>query len=182
MKCIFPVFFGLVLLCSCASPPANMDRPANAQALTDPVLEKDAKTLWFEGKAEEQSRIAKEASHLGMEYASHPTGERLRQIHDDAIQVHNLAIEIGQESELENIKCWDCLPAATGRIVKDAAAQTACIILLNTAKTFAVTGGKANKENAKQLYRTVITTYVGFNYTGYVKQAEFGLQDLKETK
>jgi len=36
------------------------------------------------------------------------------------------------------------------------------------------------KDKAKEMYRNVITTYVGDAYRSYVKQAEFGLEDLKE--
>ncbi len=34
-------------------------------------------------------------------------------------------------------------------------------------------------ERAKQLYREIITTYTGDAYGGYVKQAEFGLEDVR---
>lgn len=36
------------------------------------------------------------------------------------------------------------------------------------------------KDQAKRLYRHIIIKYTGFYYKSYVKQAEFGLEDLKE--
>lgn len=39
---------------------------------------------------------------------------------------------------------------------------------------------KALKGIAKLLYREVITTYTGHAYISYVKEAEFGLEDLKD--
>ncbi|HBR21387.1 MAG TPA: hypothetical protein DD713_02275 [Nitrospiraceae bacterium] len=38
---------------------------------------------------------------------------------------------------------------------------------------------KGKKDQAKAMYRRVITTYVGDAYRSYVKRAEFGLEDLK---
>ena len=35
-------------------------------------------------------------------------------------------------------------------------------------------------DDARQIYREVIITYTGFIYKSFVKQAEFGLEDLKE--
>jgi hypothetical protein len=46
-----------------------------------------------------------------------------------------------------------------------------------TAKYFAQSG---KKEEAKEMYRNVITNYVGSSYRSYVKQAELGLEDLKK--
>jgi len=37
-----------------------------------------------------------------------------------------------------------------------------------------------NKDKAKAIYRDVILTYTGSNYKSIVKQAEFGLEDLKD--
>lgn len=48
---------------------------------------------------------------------------------------------------------------------------------LNAAK-YALEQG--NKQVAKQLYRDVIITFTGPAYASYVKQAEFGLEDLKQ--
>jgi len=51
--------------------------------------------------------------------------------------------------------------------------------MVKVADLHAKTGTKANKEVAKQLYRTVITGYTGNAFKSYVKRAEFGLEDLK---
>lgn len=67
--------------------------------------------------------------------------------------------------------CIDCL--GNFRSIAATAAQ----LTVNAANYCAK---KGHKERAKQLYREVITTYVGDSYRSYVRQAEFGLEDLKE--
>ncbi len=67
----------------------------------------------------------------------------------------------------------DCLTNL--RLVAEQSAQMEII----TAKYFAQ---KGMKDKAKEMYRNIITTYVGDAYRSYVKQAEFGLEDLKENK
>jgi hypothetical protein len=58
-------------------------------------------------------------------------------------------------------------------------AEKSAIMKLKTAEQ-AVKYGLRNK--AKSIYRNIITSYVGYAYKSYVKQAEFGLEDLKEQK
>ena len=54
--------------------------------------------------------------------------------------------------------------------------QHACRTTLETADVYFSLG---DKENAKRLYREVITTFTGTAYAGFVKKAEFALEDLK---
>jgi thiaminase len=65
----------------------------------------------------------------------------------------------------------DCL--TNYRLIGEQSAQ----LEVMTAKYFAQ---KGRIDKAKELYRNIITTYVGDSYRSYVRQAEFGLNDLKE--
>lgn len=55
--------------------------------------------------------------------------------------------------------------------------EQACRSKLETGDAYANIG---DKENAKRVYRYVITTFTGTVYTGFVKKAEFALEDLLE--
>ncbi len=54
--------------------------------------------------------------------------------------------------------------------------ERACRATLETADTYSAIG---DKENAKRVYREVIASFTGTIYTGFVKKAEFALEDLK---
>lgn len=51
-----------------------------------------------------------------------------------------------------------------------------------TVKTGDYYAKNGKKEEAKRLYRSVVTDFTGTKYAGYVKQAEFGLVDLEKQK
>ncbi len=57
--------------------------------------------------------------------------------------------------------------------------EQACRAALETADTYSTIG---DDENAKKVYRNVITSFTGTAYTGFVKKAEFALEDLKDKK
>jgi hypothetical protein len=85
-----------------------------------------------------------------------------------------------------NAQNWCDSWACTGRV------NSTCIDCLGNFRSIAATAAqmtvnaanycakKGHKDRAKQLYLEVITTYVGDAYRSYVRQAEFGLEDLKE--
>lgn len=58
-------------------------------------------------------------------------------------------------------------------------AEEACKDTIVAAGMYAAHGDKAD---AKKLYRHVVVTFTGDDYKGCVRQAEFGLEDLKEAK
>jgi hypothetical protein len=63
-----------------------------------------------------------------------------------------------------------------GQTAHEYASQAACVQIIDTAQLHAQAG---QKDIAKQLYRQIITNYTGNMYKGFVKKAEFGLEDLK---
>ena len=83
-----------------------------------------------------------------------------------------------------NAECDECMRIYKDRqycygacMLREFLAKKSAEMALNAA-TFCTQKGLYAK--AKQLYREIIITYTGDAYRSYVKQAEFGIEDLKE--
>jgi len=96
---------------------------------------------------------------------------------DEVVSLSDSALSSASsmQRECENVRpnhrMWmDCMDLSKISI------KIAAEMKISAAKYAASQG---NKAVAKSQYRDVVTTFTGQSYTSYVKQAEFGLEDLK---
>ncbi|MGA2403923.1 MAG: hypothetical protein ABSG91_19825 [Syntrophobacteraceae bacterium] len=99
------------------------------------------------------------------------------------MQINNIAVEIARKNDQALYRVGGAAAAAEKANTEQyVCGLRACFALLSGAKFFALAGTKEDLGTAKTFYRLIITTYTGPAYTSYVKQAEFGLEDLKDQK
>jgi len=93
----------------------------------------------------------------------------------------NLIASLASEAVDASILRWNgCLVLSRNNVpmcIDQSLTKNAIKMKLAAAK-YAIEQG--NKAVAKQQYRDIIITFTGPAYASYVKQAEFGLEDLKE--
>ena len=147
------------------------------------AVESDTYAQLFEDKYKEQTDIGNELSKIGDEYIASHDRKLLPIMYEKAIKIHNIPVLVANTNIISMLEVTgDSYSAAIGRNTLEALAKSACIHLLFTAKIFAYAGTKKDLDTAKELYRLIITSYTGSAYTSFVKEAEFGLEDLREKK
>jgi thiaminase len=115
---------------------------------------------------------------INSSYEAHKDRKKLNELHKVAEDVEDVAASKYREMEYcqatGNKYCRDMAMIAYKYCV-----PRALDALLITAQAYVDSG---SYEVPKKIYRDIITTYTGPVWQSYVKKAEFGLEDLKETE
>jgi hypothetical protein len=90
-----------------------------------------------------------------------------------------LSNELYYQCQIEMIPGPQGLRHILGLHVIDVASVKTCTAITLTAKSLAISKSRKNKDIAKQLFRDLVIRYTGSKYTGYVRAAQFALDDLR---
>ena len=142
---------------------------------------------WFDNKDSEKHAISDDFMKDFKDFGESRNRKLQPIIYDKAIQVNNIAAEVASKNDKASFNARHAVvTAAHADMNEHLCNKRACRILLAAARLFSLVGGsvgtKKDLDTAKNLYRLIITTYTGVAYTSYVKEAEFGLEDLKAIK
>jgi hypothetical protein len=100
----------------------------------------------------------------------------IKQIENLSLQMKLAAANINYVCETRNCygRMWRCADCLEMVIIGNQRSAEMDVFIANYYAKY------GDKEKAKQLYRDIIVIYTGTAYKSYVKQAEFGLEDLKK--
>jgi len=155
------------------NPPPNV--PKNI------VRDDKPKTPSIENVSDKMKQMAKLTDEYPLFISSSPSkilvAEKLSSAEDLMMYVEHACQNMGNPLLLKRAGLYiEAAKSEQCNEYKYLGAKWLASIIVNTGKYYALLGDKIN---AKKLFRDVIVRFTGTNYKSQVKEAEFGLEDLK---